>query len=321
MKQPLVCSGPPDDDTNARVAVAPCGLSLTALKVLNLISFVVTIALNGLSSAGVLSKYDVGAISDKYPSKITPAGPAFSIWGPIYLLQAAFVIYMLCGWPAADNVVLLSQIGLWFVGACACNSLWIVTFVHGTDVAVWVSTVLLFALLGCLLKIYTRCNMWRTTRMGHGNGKFCMQFLHVLCFDVHFSMYTGWVTVASIVNMTISLTTTGWTGAPLTPSEWSVVMQTVALLINLFLVVTRRDYVWGFVLCWASFWIACANHGDATVNTGSLAVSVIVGVASAVAALLQLVRWVRQILNATGADSAAAAAADYGATTEDPAGV
>merc|ERR1711871_708224 len=84
MKQPLVCSGPPDDDTNARVAVAPCGLSLTALKVLNLISFVVTIALNGLSSAGVLSKYDVGAISDKYPSKIAPAGPAFSIWGPIY---------------------------------------------------------------------------------------------------------------------------------------------------------------------------------------------------------------------------------------------
>lgn len=291
---------------------------------MNLVSFIVTLALNGLSSAGVLSPYGVGTISDKYPSKITPAGGAFSIWGPIYMLQAAFVIYQLCGWPEADTSTLLSGVGLWFVAACMCNSLWIVTFVQGTDAAVWCSTALLFGLLGCLLKIYTNCGMWRTARLGHGKGNFCAQFCYVMCFDVHFSMYSGWVTVASIVNMTIALTTTGWTGSPLTPSQWSVVMQVIALLINLVIVYTRLDYVWGFVLCWASFWISVADRGDATVNSGSLIVCAIVGTASTAAAFVQLVRWVRQIHShsSTGTESTSAdGKASYGTKAEQPAGV
>ena len=69
------------------------------------------------SSTGMLSPNKIGEISDKYPTKITPAGGAFSIWGVIYTIEALFVLYQFW-WPQQDEVQLLHGVGFWFIGAC-----------------------------------------------------------------------------------------------------------------------------------------------------------------------------------------------------------
>ena len=69
------------------------------------------------ASTGALSPYAVGEISRKYPTKITPAGGAFGIWGVIYTIQALFVIYQFW-WPKADEAQLLHGVGFWYMSAC-----------------------------------------------------------------------------------------------------------------------------------------------------------------------------------------------------------
>lgn len=74
------------------------GVTLMQLKLMNTLAFILTIVLNYISSAGLISPYGVGTISRKYPTKITPASGAFAIWAYIYCLEALFVVYQYF-WP------------------------------------------------------------------------------------------------------------------------------------------------------------------------------------------------------------------------------
>jgi len=258
-------------DTTDAYSSTNRGMSLRGLKISNMVAFIVTLALNGISSAGLISPYGVGEISAKYPTRITPASAAFSIWGIIYSLQALFVIYQFC-WPKEDEALLLHGVGFWFVSACMFNSLWIITFVQGTTAGMWCSTLLIIGLLSSICKIYVNTSCWMAARPGG--------MLQAIALDVHLSMYAGWVTVATIVNSSVALTTV-WAAEPATASACSVAMLVVALLLNTFIVVTRRDCVWGWVLTWASYWISVANRGDDAIYTSSLVVSVLIGLVSA----------------------------------------
>lgn len=255
------------------------GLSAPQLKLLNTFAFIATLALNGISSSGVISSQGVGEISRKYPTKITPAGGAFGIWGIIYMVECFFIGYQFF-WPRNPKAesTFLHDVGLWYASACACNSLWICTWVQGSDSTTVVANILIAGLLFSLCKIYVNTNCWGTTRSGG--------VLMAVALDVHISMYAGWVTVATIVATTISLTTV-WDADDSTQTTCAVVMLIVALLLVSFIVVTRRDCVWGWVLCWASYFIAVANNGseaadrdDAAIYTTALVVSGCIGLLS-----------------------------------------
>ena len=60
------------------------GVSSIQLKIANVIAFIITLIFNGISSAGLISPFGIGTVSRKRPTKITPAGSAFAIWGYIY---------------------------------------------------------------------------------------------------------------------------------------------------------------------------------------------------------------------------------------------
>jgi len=181
--------------------------------------------LNGISGAGLISPYSVGTVSRKYPTKITPSGGAFGIWSFIYGLEVFFLIYQIF-WPKQDEALLLHGVGFWFVSACMFNSLWIITFVQGSTAAIWFAALLIIGLLSSICKIYVNTACWRAARPG---GIF-----QALALDVHLSVYAGWVTVATIVNITVALTTV-WTAELATASACSIVMLVVALLLNTFI--------------------------------------------------------------------------------------
>jgi len=253
-------------------------VSLLQIKILNALAFIITVAINGISAAGVLSPYKVGDVSRMHPTKIVPAGGAFSIWSVIYTIETIFILYSLFCWPNSENDVLHHGIGFWFASGCLFNSLWIVTFVQGNTESLWCSTVLIYCLLFSLCKMYLGAECWVKRRTGGS----IQSFVLTLLLDVHLSMYCGWVTVATIVATSATLTSTGWKGEPFNESAWSVIMLCVALLINSYIVIQREDCVWGFVLAWASAWIAVKNGGDTAVVVGSLLVCSLISIVSIV---------------------------------------
>ncbi|MBK7809280.1 MAG: hypothetical protein IPJ51_23795 [Saprospiraceae bacterium] len=60
---------------------------------LNIISVVVALTLNFLAVSLPLNNKTTGELSDAYPNYFVPAGFTFSIWGIIYLLLIAFMLY------------------------------------------------------------------------------------------------------------------------------------------------------------------------------------------------------------------------------------
>ena len=55
-------------------------------KVLVVVTFVISLAVNGLAASGVFGQ-SIGAISDQYPTYVTPDGLTFLIWSVIYTLE------------------------------------------------------------------------------------------------------------------------------------------------------------------------------------------------------------------------------------------
>lgn len=260
--------------------------SLLAYRILNSVAFVTVIALNALSTTGLLGRTN-GNISDSYPNSFVPAGWAFSIWGPIYLWLAAFCIYTAVLPKHTEAAELLAAIGPIFIISCVFNVAWVVTFAFGTPVAVLISTFWLFGILASLLALLLKINSWRAVRSSLWD--FWM-------IDIAFSMYTGWCTVAAIANVVISLKGFGgWTGDPWTEQGWSALMISVAGAINIAVLSTRTDVVFGLVFTWAALAIADGHRDESTVAIAALVNAGVVGVGALGVMTWHIYRWVKRM--------------------------
>ncbi len=94
------------------------------LRYANIIAFILTVAINGLAgSTTFIGGQNTAAVSDKYPTLITPAGYVFAIWGIIYLLLGIFVVYQAL--PRERGSDYVSKIGWLFVLSSIVNIAWI----------------------------------------------------------------------------------------------------------------------------------------------------------------------------------------------------
>jgi hypothetical protein len=318
-----------------------------ALPVTNLVCFVAVIVINAISSAGAISKYGVGDVSDMYQTLITPAGYAFSIWGIIYFAVAVFIIWQLIPSVRDDHIV-FDRIGWWFAISCVFNCLWIICFVQATPIIwIWVSTVLLFLIFGSLLMLITRVGVWRrafavSSQQSVGTTNFTYMddgrptpsaaapesvtappsvwrsLLSYFSVDFAFSIYCAWTTVASILNVSLSLVGSGFTGGA-EMDRWAIAILVVAAVIFLLMVglPEKQNWAYGFVFTWAAMAISkkdaalgCTNVTGSTnmdpagcqrVQHTAIALAAIVGVAS----VLQLLNYCRQLW-VTRANNAAA---------------
>ncbi|WP_179008576.1 tryptophan-rich sensory protein [Winogradskyella forsetii] len=220
------------------------------LQIANAIAFIIVIIVNYVSVTGALNNTTIGEISDSYNSLFTPAGYAFSIWGIIYLLLFGFVVYQgrsLFVSVANDDFVL--KTGWWFVLSCIFNSLWVFAWVYDFT---GLSCVLIFLLLMALLKIVINNRMELDDE----------PFPTILFLWWPFVIYSGWVTVASIVNISSYLVKLGWDGFGLSETTWTIVMIVVALIINQYVLWKRNMREFASVGAWALIGIGMANKGS-----------------------------------------------------------
>ena len=68
---------------------------------------------------------------------------------------------------------------------------------------------------------------------------------------VGWSMYAGWITAATFVNVTTAVVSSGFDPAPLGEANWTIIVLLIALVIYLMVLITRNDFIFASVGLWA----------------------------------------------------------------------
>jgi hypothetical protein len=250
------------------------------LAVLNLLGLLGVLVVNALANALPLNGITTGELSDLYPNLFVPAGLTFSIWGVIYVLLALFIIYQMLSVikKTAPGYAFTGQIGIFFFISCIANMGWIFAW-HYTMLPL--SLVLMLLLLGSLITIYVRLHIGMS-----GASKSERYMIHL-----PFSVYLGWITIATIANVTALLVDAGWNNFGLGEQFWAVLMIVVGIVITLIVLFTRRDIFYALVVDWALLGILLKRLADASMPDWYVTIAAIAGIALITLGILfQLVR-------------------------------
>ncbi len=221
------------------------------LRYANIVFFALTVVVNSLAGGTKLIGGQLtAAVSDANPTLITPAGYVFSIWGIIYILLGVFVVYQAL--PGQQGKEYQRKIGWLFVLSSLINIGWLFLWQFEN---LSLSVVLMFLLLATLISIYVRL----------GVGKSAVSPRERLAVQLPFSVYLGWITVASIANVAATLVSIGWDGFGISPETWAILVVTVALIITMLMLFTRKDVAYSLVIIWALVGIGVKQSGNQTI--------------------------------------------------------
>lgn len=199
-------------------------------------SLVITLVVNALANLLPINGKTTASISDSFPVLFVPAGYVFSIWGIIYIALTAFTVYQAL--PSQRENRVLRSLGYLPALSGLVNSAWI--FLWHYEI-IPLTLVAMLTLLGTLLAIYVKLGVG-VTPASRGIVWFA---------QLPFSIYLGWITVATIANTTDLLYYLGWTGDGGAAEVWAVLLLAVGALITAGILLTRGDIAYGLVLIWA----------------------------------------------------------------------
>lgn len=224
------------------------------LQISNGIALVATLVINYLSNTGIFNGNTMASVSAEYQNLFTPAGYAFSIWGLIYLGLLGFVIYygrsLFITVKTEDNT--LKQVGWWFVISCLANIFWIILWLYNHT---FVSVIMMIILLVSLLKIVINTQM-------ELHSVPVKKFIFLWW---PFCLYSGWVAVALIANISAFLKKIAWNGFGISEVAWAVFMIFTAAAVNIFMIWNRNMREFALVGVWALVAIAVANQAKSEI--------------------------------------------------------
>jgi benzodiazapine receptor len=243
------------------------------LKWLNIIAFVAVVLVNGLAgSTTLIGGQDTAQVSDNNFTLITPAGYTFAIWGIIYTLLGLFVIYQAL---PSDKGKTTEKVDWFFILSCIANICWL--FLWQFEYLA-VSVVLMFLLFASLMKAY----------LNLGISKSSISWRERIAVHAPFSVYFGWITIASIANVAAALVSVGWNGLGLSEETWGILVILIALLITTLVVITRRDVAYGLVIVWALIGISSGQSGNQNIALLTQISAVVVAAVIVVTIILQI---------------------------------
>lgn len=220
------------------------------LAILNLLSVILVLTVNGLSQTQRWNNTTIGEVSARYDNLFTPAGYAFSIWGFIFL---ALVGYAIFGFKRAffskKDTPHLEQTGYWFAIANVLNAAWVVAF---TWDYIALSVLIMLGILISLLKIVLKTNMERWDAP--------IEIIAFVWWPICF--YSGWIAVATIANISAFIISLGVELSQLTQIIITMIMITVAVYLNNLMINLRNMREFAMVGAWALFAIFIRHNGE-----------------------------------------------------------
>jgi len=200
-----------------------------------------TITINVLANALPLNGQNTGQISDRFQVYFVPAGYVFAIWGLIYIGLLAYAVFQAL--PSQKDNPRLQATGWWVILGGLANSMWIFLWHYEQFVGTLGAMLILLATL-----IITYLNL--------GTGKTKVSSAETWAVRVPFSIYLGWITVATVANISDVLDFLKWNQFGISDAVWMVVILGAVVAIGGLMNFLRRDVAYTAVLLWALAGIA-----------------------------------------------------------------
>jgi len=245
--------------TTGRATIRP----KVGLRVVVALGIVGVIVMNVLASALPLFGRGTGEVSDLYPTLVTPAGYVFVIWAFIYLGLLAYCVAQFVS-PLADDA-LIDRLAWPLIVSCIANVVWLFLW-HSLNIAWSVPVMVLL-----LLSLVTAYVIARQGRPDRPSG------LERWAVRAPLGLYLGWISVATIANISSALYAADWTGWGLPAEWWGAIVLAVGAALAFMALARGSDCVFAGVFVWAFAGIAVA--------TPSSLVQIVAGVFAAAIAL------------------------------------
>jgi hypothetical protein len=242
--------------------------SVLLLTILNLLGFLGTVIINALANVLPINNKTTGELSDQYPNLFVPAGLTFSIWALIYILLAIFVIYALVIAIKKDvhKSLFIEKVGLLFFATSILNIAWVFAWHYEI---VFLSLLIMLFLLTSLVWTYLRLSI------GISNSTLAEKYL----VHLPFSVYLGWITIATIANVTAFLVHVNWNTFGLGDQFWTVAVIIIGVAIALVILFKRKDIFYCLVVDWALLGILIKRFNVDTIPDQGVIVITIIGLA------------------------------------------
>ncbi len=216
------------------------------LVISNLVAFIGTLVVNTLSNSLPLNGKTPGQLSDLYPNLFVPAGLTFSIWGIIYTWLLVFIIWQTTALFNAKQLEkvapIIDKLAWLFVVTCVLNIAWLFAW-H------WQFLLTSVLVMLTLLLSLIRLNM----QVGAGFSK--INATEKWLIHAPFGIYLGWISVATIANITATLIGNQWNGWGLSEGNWGIIMVSVGFLIAIAMVILKNNVFHGMAVVWALYGI------------------------------------------------------------------
>jgi len=236
------------------------------IAIANFLILAAVIAVNAMANALPINGRTTGEISDMYPNLFVPSGVTFSIWGVIYLLMIAFVVFQLIeAFRRSSGSQIFHAIGYWFFVAGVANVSWIFAWHYMHPV---LSLIAMIVLLFSLTIIYMHLDYLKA-EFRRAEKVFVLPV---------FSVYLGWITVATIANVAAVLVHLGWKGGGIDHSFWTILMIAIATIMGLYLIMKKSDWLYALVIVWALLGIFIKQNVAEEYHRGII-VAIVVGMA------------------------------------------
>ena len=238
--------------------------SVSSLQIATIAAVLGAIAVNALSNFFPLNGLNIGAISNTIFAGVlvTPANYAFAIWGVIYLGLVAFGIYQLSA--AQRHNARLQAVRSPIIAASLLQILWVFVF-EGRQF--WLSVGVMIGILLSLISAFLQLEKVddRISR----REKWLIQ--------IPVSVYFGWITVATVVNVASALYGSGWTGGGISPAIWTVILSAISAAIAATIALRHHNIAFPCVIIWALVAIALRQANQSLIATASIGLAIGLG--------------------------------------------
>jgi hypothetical protein len=242
-------------------------------QIMVVLTTVLVITVNVLANTLPLNGLNTGEISDSFDVYFIPAGYVFSIWGVIYIGLILFAIYQAS--PKRIENPRFVRIGYWVVLGNLANAAWI--FFWHYQFFGW-SLVAMLTLLISLLFTYEGL---RKKNDDPTPSEFWFA-------SVPFSIYLGWISVATIANFSNVLYYYGWNQFGISAEAWMLIILAVVVALAWAMSIRRQDVAYLMVLLWAIFGITVKFPAVEIVTAGIWVSFILIALAFIYAIYLRL---------------------------------
>lgn len=209
-------------------------LNIKQVKILTLGLYLIMILVNAAANTLPINGITTGQVSDFYSNIFAPAGITFAIWGLIYLLLGIFTVFQL--FTADEKSKMLKPVNIMFMTSSVVNSIWIIAWHYQT---IWLTVILMLTLLFSLIRI---ADLIKSLKLDKKDK---------LIIKIPFGIYFGWITIATIANMTVLFVSIGWKNLIVPDYVWMIIILMVGVVIFSLRMIKDENLAYGLVSIWA----------------------------------------------------------------------